>query len=94
MAAVVFALLAGAAGAQSLDHARSIRLGECLIGPGTTQLRLAECAGTPVPKAREGIELRSGERKDVWSYRKGGNVVLIHLAVGRVTRVEVQRGQP
>lgn len=90
---VLGALLAIAAvplSVQAAEYAQTVRLGNCVIRPGTTVLKLVECAGQPVSKDTSGVDPRTGALDNVWMYRANNRTVLIHVASEVVTRVEVK----
>lgn len=76
--------------AQAAEYARTVRLGNCVIKPGTTVLKLVECAGEPITKNTSGVNLKSGKLEEVWLYKSAGRTVVIHVAAETVTKVEVK----
>ncbi|MGH8118313.1 MAG: hypothetical protein ACREPJ_13615 [Rhodanobacteraceae bacterium] len=76
--------------AHAAEYARTVRLGNCVIKPGTTVLKLVECAGEPITKTTAGVNLKTGQLDDVWLYKSTNRTVVIHISSEVVTKVEVK----
>lgn len=84
------AVLAFAIPAQAAEYAQTVRLGNCVIKPGSTLSKLVECAGEPVTKSTDGIDPKTGKIEEVWLYRNGNRTVLVHATSQAVRKVEVR----
>ena len=72
------------------EYAQTVRLGNCVIKPGTSVLKLVECAGEPITKSTDGIDLVTGKIQEVWLYKNNNRTVLIHVSSEVVRKVEVK----
>ncbi|HEU0276489.1 MAG TPA: hypothetical protein VFQ95_01515 [Rhodanobacteraceae bacterium] len=61
-----------------------------MIKPGTTVLKLVDCAGEPITKNTGGVNLKTGKLEEVWRYKSAGRTAVIHVAAETVTKVEVK----
>lgn len=76
--------------AHAAEYARTVRLGSCVIQPGTTVLKLVKCAGQPETRSTSSVDLATGQIEDTWLYRTNNRTVIVHIASGVVTKVEVK----
>lgn len=70
------------------DHPEKVRLGNTIIQPGTSKIELLESAGEPLMKEDTGINLNTGNYKEIWYYEKGNETLMIHIEGGKVRKVE------
>jgi len=72
----------------SWDHPETVRLGGRIIGPGTSKVEVLKHAGKPMMREESGINLSTGDLKEVWYYEYANKTALIHIEGGKVTEVE------
>jgi hypothetical protein len=54
------------------EYASTVRLGSCVVRPGTTTPKLVKCTGEPISKDTTGVNLKNGKIEEVWLYSTPG----------------------
>lgn len=72
---------------QATATERSVRLGGKIIEPGVSKLELVKSAGKPYQKETLGINMVTGDIKEVWYYTYANKNVAIYLQGAKVVKI-------